>query len=57
MSERTLEYFVGLDLGLPQVCTGLVVPERPVLSRHTSGSRPVYALRHLQRFVERPRRS
>jgi hypothetical protein len=43
-------YFVGLDLGRPAEPTALAVLGRPQMAQALSGGRPVYGLRHLQRF-------
>jgi hypothetical protein len=47
-----VRHFVGLDLGPMNEYTALAVLERPRLYEHSpwKDRRPVYALRHLQRF-------
>ena len=48
----SLAHYVGLDLGQAQDPTALVLLERPRLSvqEMVKNGRPIYALRHLQRF-------
>ena len=52
MIQPAVRHFVGLDLGQPHEFTALAVLERPLASAADllAGSRPAYALRHLQRF-------
>jgi hypothetical protein len=53
MSTRTpRDYFIGLDLGQAQEFTALAVLERPPVppGAPIEERRPVYSLRHLQRF-------
>jgi hypothetical protein len=52
MSQPAMRYFVGLDLGQVSDFTALAVLERPVacIEDVLARRRPMYALRHLQRF-------